>query len=343
MAVVFEEASISFFRVNKCGYYKWSSEEAEFGSLEDTMSQLAAWGGDVELAQTKLADPKPDSEQLPVYLFGIKKDKDSWVFATWNEVPSHEAGIASVKLDSKVGAPQVKLNEIEKNTIPGYATYFWVIPSKNILATIRFGRPISGQAAMTGYLQRFLSQYTSYAVWSEVGVKDAKVLGYSDDPDGELKKVRPAFQTSAYMKSGPRDYILKNWSSITKVVRRGHITTTKPLDRATFQGFMQWIRSDSKNKTAVRQSAYLELQYSPEYDELRKMIDAEESDPDTFGWDDLGFGMKGEGSTIRWLSRARAAGVFNLQIDRKDEETITLNSLMQALNDNRSDILKTLK
>lgn len=339
-----EDAKVSFFRVERCGYYRHGQKVPDFGSLANTCSQLAVWSRGVDLAMTKLSEPGAGADQQPVYLAGIEQLHGDYVFATWNEVPSHEAGVASISLDSKVGAPKVALNTLPKNSIPGYATYFWVIPSKNLIATIRFGRPVSGQTAMVGYVKRFLEQYSSFAVWKDLNTPNAKVMGFTDLGDGKPKPgLKPAFKTSAFVKTGPRDQIIKNHAAIVKVVRRGHLSTTRQPDRALFQKLVQFVRSEQPTSVAVNQSAYLELEYTPTLEELKAMIKAEEADLESFGWDDLGFAFKGEASKTVWLGRSGAIGDFELGFDRVDEETIVLSSLAKALHDSRAKILKLLE
>lgn len=338
-----ESAKISFFRVDRCGYYRHGESAADFGHLGDVFSQLRDWSAGVELVDTKLAEAGERADQQPVYLAGIHNDRNSFVLATWNEVPSHEAGVASISLSSKVGRPKVSLNALPPNSIPGYATYFWVIPSRNLVATIRFGRPVSGQTAMVGYINRFLQQYTAYAIWDKKGTPDSTVVGFTDKGDGVPLKVRPKFRTSAFVKPGLREKIVQDRLSIAKVIRRGHLSTTKQTDRAIFQRFVQFLRSEGPTSSAVHQSAYLELEYTPDERELQAMITAEDADLDAFGWDDLGFTFKGEAGKIYWLGRSSAVGDFTLPVERLDEETISLPSLLNALNDNRAQILKLLE
>ena len=38
---------------------------------------------------------------------------------------------------SVVGSADIEMTETSDGRIPGYATYFWIIPSKNVLATSR--------------------------------------------------------------------------------------------------------------------------------------------------------------------------------------------------------------
>jgi hypothetical protein len=336
-----EEVRISFSKVARCGYYKHGEDVPQFGSLADTMAQLQMWSdGLPSLADTKLFEA--EGERYPVYLFGLLAGNGSWLMSTWNEVPSHEAGVASVPMDSKVGDPKVHLNSVEKNSIPGYATYFWVIPARGVVASLRFKRSITGQAGMADYLGRFMSEFTTYAVWNKPGEPDAKILGYTNLNDGKPQKLRARFRLRSYPKSGNTEYVLEKWADIKKVVRRGRVTAIKPLDLSFMQQALKWLRSNNNDAQAlVSQTAYLELEYSPTKAELEAMMEAEQNDPDSLGWDDMGFQLKGENSP-RWISRESAAGWFNLNVNRINEEALDLGSLMDALSGQQAEILKLL-
>lgn len=344
MAIQKEEVRIDFHSISKCGWYKHGDAVPAFSSVEDVLAQLAQWSAGVDLSLTKMADPGGKNNQEPVYLFGTKKIGDNWVFATWNEVPASEAGVASVALNSKVGVPKVSMNKVDPNGVPGFATYFWVLPKKGLLATVRFGsRPSTGQSGMVGYVGRFMSSYMSYCIQGVNFQGKPAVVGYTDLGNGVPKKVRPAFKTNAFAKTGPRDLILANVDKIRKVVRRGHVTALNEVDRAWWQSSMRFIRAAGRpDYIAVRRSAYIELEYQPTLEELKAMIAAEEADPEVTGWDDMGFVLQGQTKTL-WLSREQASGDFELDIDRTDAETINLEALLTELNAKQIQILRVLE
>lgn len=340
-----EEVNINFYRVTRCGYYAFGENDPAFSSINDVLRQLEEWTSGSDLSLTKIADPGGNNQDYPIYLLGIHQSGGDWVFATWNEVPSHETGVASVKLDSKVGTPEVHINGIEPNSIPGYATYFWVIPSMNLMATIRFTHLTNGQRQMQNYLGRFMSSYTKYAISGVNAEGQPAIIGYTDLDDRTPKKVRPYFKTMAYTKVGPREFILDNQTNIRKVVRRGHVTTQNVVDRAFWQKAIRYVRGSEQaaNSAFVKQAVYVEIEYQPSHEELRLMIDTEIGDIDATGWDDLGFVMQGEASKTYWVGRAGARGDFQLNVDRLDEEAVDLASLLTALNQNRPNILQLLE
>lgn len=341
-----ETVKINFYRVTKCGYYGFGDKAPQFGGLHDLLVQLKEWGSGVEVALTKLISPKKKAapSAYPVYLFGIENKKNDWVFATWNEVPSTEGAVASVGMHDIVGEATVHDNPIEENTIPGYATYFWVMPDKNLIATLRFQHQTNGQTSMQQYLEDFLATSTKYTLVNAADPAKHLVMGYTDLADGKPKKVQPSFKTAAYVKPGVVDYIYENHASIRKVLRRGHLSKLSKVDRDAWQSFIRFLRgSDEAAKSVfVNQNAYVELEYTPTLEELKTMVEAELSDYTTTHWDDLGFIMKGDPSKKHWVSRSSASGDATLNITRINTESIDLQSLLDALDKHRDQIMKIL-
>ena len=339
-----ESVKITFYNVHRCGYYQIGHDTPDFSSLGDVLTQLQAWTNGVALSLTKIADPGGKNEEYPVYLLGIERHGDEWAFATWNEVPSHESGVASVNLDSKVGKPLVHINGIQPNSIPGYATYFWAMPNEGLIASIRFKHKSSGQEQMRKYLKRFMSVFMSYAVKSEDSEGNFVVIGYTDADDGKPKKAKPYFKTTAFVKPAQRSFLLENCHNIRKVVRKGRVTVTNGIHRSWWQSTIKFFHGseDAASHVFVDKSFYVDLEYQPDRDELASMINMEEQEPEGAGWDDMGFVMMREPNKIHWLGRNSASGDFNLMIEHIDEEAVDLKFLLYVLRQNKTHILNLL-
>ncbi|MFO7127347.1 hypothetical protein P3E14_32305, partial [Pseudomonas aeruginosa] len=68
---------------------------------------------------------------------------------------------------SQVGNTEVVLKEIPEGGIPGFATYFWFLPERNVFASIKFQHLITGQKPMQEYMESYLTLYSSHAVLTE--------------------------------------------------------------------------------------------------------------------------------------------------------------------------------
>ncbi len=335
-----QDVHITFFDIKKCGFYKLRENDSLFGGVDDILTQLQAWSAGAELSRTKLFDPGEDSDDDPVYLFGLKKGAAGWLVATWNEVHHTESGVASVSMNSKVGEEKVHMNGVVENSIPGYATYFWIIPDRNLLATVRFSNK-SGQQGLADYLERFMERYSRYAVIAARDGKDV-AIGYTNLRDAiPIQNVKPRFKTLLHHKPGTVEFFIDRVAQIKRVVRRAHLTTNTVLQTTIWQNMIKLIHGEANRANVTDQRVYVEVDYQPTVVELAQMIDAENALQHR-GHDDLGFVFDGE-SKPHWLSGTRASGVISLNVERINEAAVSMDSLLQALQDNRNDILQFLR
>lgn len=338
-----ESVKVTFYRIQACGYYPHGAAEPAFGGIADTFEQLAQWSEGMDLSLTKLFDPDGPEQPYPVYLAGMAQSDGAWVFSTWNEVPAHESGVASISSNSLVGAPVVHMNEVAENSIAGYATYFWVVPARNVIASIRFVHNVSGQQQMRTYLERFLATESKYVLTEENDDGTKFISGYS--PDGEPQGARtfPRFKTAAFINPGEREYILANADRIRRVIRRGRLDTHNVIERRWWEGVAGFlrVRAPEVPRVVVDKSALVSLEYTPTIAELEQMIDEQEADQSARGWDDMGFKLQGE-TAPRWLGRSTASENFLIPVDRLNEEVVDLNHLAQTLHHRRADLLSLL-
>jgi hypothetical protein len=340
-----EDVRVTFYTISRCGFYPWGMENPIFGGINDTFNQLEKWGSNSELSLTKLLDPAPDDDELPVYLLGIQPSDTDYVFALWNEVPSADGAFTSVSMNSIVGAPQLHLNALTAGTIPGYATYFWVVPDQGVIASIRPMGNTSGLKAMEGYVKKFLMLKSKYAIDGKNEKDEYTVVGHTNKGDKVPLNAHPRFHTTTYKKRGRRPYLLENHARISKVIRVGHVTLDKTVDRGILQSFVQFVRGDANQAnhiTGVRK-AKVELEYTPTEAELIAMMEADDADQDGTRWEDLGFELAGDANKIIWINKSRASDTFSLEVTRQGGDIISLQSLADSLKDSRNHLLKLLE
>jgi len=126
-----EEADITFYNINKCGYFKYGNDTPEFGNVADTFAELKEWTSNegMTLGETCTYEIAESEDILRTFCFGLIKNASTgdYLLTTWNETPSTEGNVASVETSKPVGEAEVSLTELPAGSIPGYATYFWII------------------------------------------------------------------------------------------------------------------------------------------------------------------------------------------------------------------------
>lgn len=337
-----EPAKILLYKIERCGYYPRGDDKPSFGGISDTFKHLSAWTGDADLSLTKLLDGQ-DAGQLPVYMINMYSIGEDWFFACWNEVYSEDGKVTSISGSSKVGMPVLHLNKIEEGSIPGFATYFWVIPEKSAIATISFRGQSAGRAAMANYVREFLATQSPYVMTRPSSSPDIdEIIGYSDEV-GMVKKAVPRFVTSPFVLQGRRNFVIDNHEKIIAVLRTGHVSLEKDVDLDFFSKTIRFLRG---NETRARKAqGYREIRVSAEYtptkQEVERMILEDDADESQGRWDRLGFEIIGEKTPI-WIDRTRSREDTNLKVKYVEGGLFDLESIAKAIAAQREYLLPIL-
>ena len=338
-----EKARIRIYDISKCGYYAWKGTDPEFGEVGEIMADLSLWSKGKLLAQTKTYESADFTELFPVYLLDIKEKNGNWLIKIWNETPASEGNVHSVMGASSVGNPKVVANKIVKGSIPGFATYFWVVPKRNIFASVGFQHLITGQPAFQQYMKSYIELFSKFVVHAQTPADDADidVLGYRESSKDQTRKLYPRFQTEMFTKPGDYGFLKENFDKITRAVRKTKLQLNRQDDLKMWQQFLRWTQiSVPSHKPAD----FINLQYvmsaNITKDDLAAIIDEYQNNSDR-QWDDYGFKVKGDQST-HWLSHSSARGEFDLDVVKDNDEVFNTDSLLAALDKRKAAILKMM-
>ncbi|MGP3174459.1 hypothetical protein ACTVOO_14335 [Serratia bockelmannii] len=333
--MVTEIATITFYKIHKCGYYLYGSDVVAFGDCLELLTDLHGWAAGKRLKETKTYEANDDV--LPAYLLDVKRSGDNFVLLLWNEVPSTDQSVPSVEEDAQFGTgPAVILNAIQEGSIPGFATYFWFVPSKGLVASIKLNHTVTGQRAMQCYLHNFLKQSSNRVMAESVekadGSYEVVVKGYKANPaDDHLPKKRhfPQFVTGLVKNPGKHDIIRQNANNIAKVEKIVELDIAKADELSLWQKLLINMQISQPQNPGV--STKIRYEISPEIDlaDIDGMIADWNANNDTNSCD-YGFVFKGD-PKMYWLSRSLARTKFPLELERQDAEFVSSESLLTEL------------
>lgn len=339
-----EKATVTFYNISQCGFFKFGDKAPLYGSTEELMKEVKEWSDDKALIETYLYEPKNDL--LPVYLFDIKEKNSDWLITMWNQVPSNGQSVASVMGDSQVGRADVVMNAVAEGSIPGFATYFWIIPQKKIFATIRFQHLITAQKAMQEYMESFLEIASSHACIDYD--EDDNILnhnGFIADQDTEdeepNQRIHPRFRTELVRRPGKHDLIRNNAHQVSRVERNTMLKLNNAEELDWWQRLMRFTSIHIPNDKPDRMRLRYRLTTSVTEDDVNSIIEAWEDNQDK-QWDDYGFVFRGS-SEIHWLSKSLARDEIEIEIKRSNDEVVDADSLIDALSAMKADLIKLAK
>lgn len=335
-----EKAKIGFYNISACGYFKRNEDAPAFGGIQPTLAQLAQWSNGKVLEDTKLFEPQEGSDALPCYLVDVQGAGDSWVITTWNQTPSHSGKVASIQADSSVGSATVFMNDIKKGSIPGFATYFWVIPSLSKFATVRFQHAAAGQRSFQLYMEAFLQGCSAHVRHGPSSAGGIEILGYSKTPADDPKHYFPRFRTEVYQKPGEHQFLLDHAARIHRIYRKTAIDLGTHEKLAGFQKVLGVLGLRQPQQHSEKVHIRFDADVHLSRDEVKAIIHDWTREHER-EWDDYGFDITGQ-EKVFWLSRSFARDEFDLNVTRTGEELVEAGSLLEALNENRRRILDIL-
>ncbi len=343
-----ENCKISFFKVQRCGYFKGHSTSEAFGSISATLGQMAVWSQGKQLAQTQTYQNviKPNGDvELPAYLYDIKRSRDEWLLLVWNQVPATNNQVASVMANSQVGQAVVHMNSIAPGSIPGFATYFWFLPDLGVFANIRFQHAAGGHSALQSYFKGFLERCSSHVVinpGATGSLFDLQIDGYRRSLSDPVTQLSPRFRSCVFTKPGDHEFLIQNAPKIRKILRKTKLELQTPEDLQLWQQMWRKIRPEHTTQQTDPLSIQYEMKASLTSQEIAEIIATQTSQTGVNeSWDDIGFVLAGE-NTPRWLSKSYARDDFDLNFTRENLEIVNLESLLAALNQRRTAILSLL-
>ena len=342
--MITEKATFTFYNVRNAGFYRAGASVPEFGSLSETLIDLNCWAAEKVLKETKTFEA--DEERYPAYLVDSKNVGDDWLLLLWNEVPSNGQRMPSLSEDAVYGAdPEVIMNPIRERTIPGFATYFWFIADRNLMATVKLHNKVTAQATLQKYIQCFLKQSSEHAkaevIELDDGSHELKVTGYMldvNDDQEERKHYYPRFNANLIKNPGKHEEIRQKANFISKIERVIELDLNRHPDLDLWQKLLDKLHVGAQQGPGVSTKVKYTLSPDVGLADVNQMILDWDNDPSEVN--DYGFVFKGEPSKTYWLSNSLSRTQFDVRIERENDEIVNLQSLLVELRAKKDLILR---
>jgi len=340
-----EKVKIQFYRISKCGYYRFGQDKPEFGDTSEIFDELSSWvrSDNKSLSETCTYELEDGEDAYRTFCFDLVKNRQTgdFVITTWNETPTNEGRVVTVDGTQTVGNADVSFTDLPDGAIPGYATYFWFIPEHNVFASVRFHHSLLiGKKNFDRYMKEFTAKFTSFVVTEETD-ESVDILGYTDNND-DFHHLTADFKSYLYRKPGQVEYIKKNIENISKVIRKNELNPQIELHRTLWQKILETIRvSPEDNDLTHEIKVKYEIPFTPNEDDIESIIIEWEENHES-KWDDIGFKFESD-PQIKWLSHSIAKDEFELDVTRDNDEIVEAQSLLNAITESRNIYLRLIR
>ena len=314
-----------------------------FGGTIATFAALQRWVNGKLLGQTATYGADEGDEAAEAYLLDIYSGAHGdYLIGIWNRLPGNRNHVSSVSIGDIVGSASAEVTAIDRDRIPGFATYFWVMPSEGRVAAIGLKHLSHGLINFANYFDGFLKFINpDHVVLGDAGPNNELVVeGYRADPTAAPYQtgVRPTFNVRSIPKGGDIDFLQQNVTSISRVICKTVISTMEPGQRTWLQSMLDISRiAKAPPPNIVDAPIRVEFPISLTLEELNGSITAWEDDISDSGVNDLGFRMN-DGKQ-KWLRKSHARQNQRLNVEWVDDELVDLAALLGQLQVHRLGIL----
>ncbi|MFG0224027.1 hypothetical protein ACF3TM_13640 [Providencia stuartii] len=366
-----ENGLITFFEVDECGFYRSqklgkSNQRTSVhvkGDLKEVLGKVVEWAKPRDFYKTLPFDSDSHPNRSHIYLkdCAISAENGDHLIVYCKAFSNDEGKLSGFVSDAKVGSASGDVIQIDKKAkgkklIYGAPMYFWYIPEKNLIASIKFPHSTVNTDDMCWYIKRCIENFipddnkvvhnsTQFNHFAKKDI-DRKNVTYKS-PCG---KYTTKFSFKAKMKELTIDDISPDNLApfITHLVIRETISSEKNIEENSLLSLWNKV---NKKRTSTKQKKYVEIIEAATItaEELRGILSiySEENDNDspTEGiiWNDIGFRTNDE-ETTKWFSSYVDRRNISLDPTQKiDNSYFSAKTIMDTIQDVRSSLLNFSK
>lgn len=271
---------IWFYSIDKFGYYNTYSSRSKtpplFGKVKEIFSSLQSWSKEKSLINTTTYS-ESDGDVFMSYLLDMVDNSETgdMLLTLWIANPLTNNGqVAYVSKFDRVGSATTQETNMPEQGIPGYASYFWIIPSKNLIAFVMVENSKASKATFQSYVQNYL-QFVNPLNVATLLTDDFgyETVVYCDESNQRKLNVFPRFSFSPLKNGTNLEKLRENISSIESLKFKTKIVHAEELPEHWAQGIVKLLKLKRKKIHLEDIAINAEVPFKPTLTELNTFID----------------------------------------------------------------------
>lgn len=335
---------INYFNVLACGLYKYNNTNPHGLNLSETFDSIMEWIKDRGLVDPIPWDPNDSSINSPkCYCRDIYKCETTGEFllVLWKSDSDSAGTLYGAREDDLPGRGEVVAytnNYKGSKVVWGRPCYYWILPDKNLILSIKFDHSVCDSEMMQDWVVRCINNRVKHPGKTKEITQGGFVRIYFPERAGDAPtRFSYRFDTKLCSLNTSSAEMTDLAAKVTHIIRRETVQLkTDPDDRAAWVKVFDSVPYlKAKPKAKVRQIE-VRAEAKPTAQELKTIIEKFARENRGHGeWDNIGFETEA-GNTV-WVDRYRLRASIN--IDQKDQKVFTAEALHARLATKRTELL----
>ncbi|HBO4502010.1 TPA: hypothetical protein L4U42_000369 [Pseudomonas aeruginosa] len=330
---------INFFKINKCGLYRWSSDTPKALETADAFSRLKAWKDERNFEATNPWDPRKHRNKTACYSHKIYHDQRTgdFLLVLWKGDSDRHGPLygISVNPDGSIGKAieQTKVDK-GKPTIWGRPCYYWVVPELNTVASIKFDNSRCDSAMFQDWITGCFNFRVPLPGYRVSTTENGYIRMQMPEEDGDDFKYSFQFDMSMRSLSTSSAELNELARKVTHIVRRETVSIKSVDKRGGFAKYFKrfevpYISAENNASRKVE----IKIEAKPTVDEIRDIVETYANDHAAGTWEDVGFVVENSAKLV-WASRYRLTE--NISVEDEGEPIFDAEKLYRKIAENRT-------
>ncbi|RQN38546.1 hypothetical protein [Paraburkholderia tropica] len=325
---------MNYFSINECGLYKHQDAKIYGLDVKECFDRIGAW-----LATTSLSDTLPWNEKFRkgsnCYCndIFISEETGDVVLVLWKSEAGGNGTIYGAQEDAITGSGKVveyTANHKGSKVIWGRPCYYWIIPSLNLVVSIKFEHSVTDSQLFQDWVREAITNKVKHPNKLKETTPGGQIrLSFTDGTQSSEQRYRFGFDVSLKTMNTADGKLDELAQKITHVIRRETISFSTADDSA------EWVRVFNKTlpflktqpKSTTRQIE-VRAEARPTPEQLKRIVEEYAKDNrKPSEWDNVGFSTN-EKTTV-WVDRYRLK--HDINFDQKEKGAISAVKLYEQL------------
>lgn len=280
---------MQLYRLDKCGFYRWGEQESEFGDVIDWYRDFFDWlepkrKPGVPCDHTSTTGERDDVPE-DIYCIGAVEDgRGNFGVSLWNKGWRTEDGVVYLSSGASLGNPRFRTSRLDPGDIPGWPSYFWVMPTENMVVSLMPDKAIASIRSFREYFFNFLRSESKYVAdsYTEINPKTGKEetrFVYQNPGDAPpTHRVFPRLNVSPeVINTGKIEEIKENWPKVRKFLLHTETVYLEQDNRSTAHKLLDSIllgKSSQRDPVPQKAQMQIEVDWHPQSrEEVEEVIE----------------------------------------------------------------------
>ncbi len=333
---------MNYFSVNKCGLYRQNDKKPSGLELTETFKLIGEWVAGKPLADTLPWDSRSRSGISKCYCKDIYTSEDNRdiLLVLWKSDTDDTGTLLGAREDAKTGEGDVVTytnNYRGKKVIWGRPCYYWIIPSKQLVISIKFDHSVCDSQLFQDWVSASITNRVKHPNKKKEMTETGQTrLSFTDGTLGGEMRFRYLFDVHLKTIDTANSKLNELAQNVTHIIKRETISITPADERAKWvQLFDKVPYLKSQAKARVRHIE-IRAEARPNASEIRDIIEkfANENRKQS-DWDNVGF-TTADNRTV-WVDRYRLKN--SMHFDHNMKGSISAVDLYEEIRKKRDSFL----